>query len=544
MTALTPSASALHRQSAALSLSNPLAAAMAAMNLYYGWIVAGATFLVMLATAGAMGAPGVIIRPLEKEFGWSAADISSALALRIALFGLMAPFSAAFINRFGVRPVVTAAVAMICLGILASLAMTEVWQLVVLWGVIVGVGTGLVALVLGALLYGMSLATLFIFWLVFALLIRAVSPDVVAVRFSTSPRAALGMTFFFVIIIILSITGWFVTGTKLYADVLLNRAATREIPKQIDTVINELQQAASINQQSDQILRNLAQAYLVDIQQVLYDQSLDATARGQKVNSLTMAAVSAANRATVVSPKEVTNWSMLGMVYETVSAYASDAPANAIAAYTQASQLEPSSPVHHLELGRVHLILADRAAADASSAKDDATKATAQKTNTDELTAAETEFNKALSLKSDYAPASYQLALVYERQGKADDATKKLEEVAASNPSDAGVAFELGVLYYRAGAKDKAQAQFTRAIAITPDFANARWFLATVYEDAKNYTAALAQLNAILKTDPTNDTVKQRITAVTAESNGQTPPAPESGTTAPLPDNSTTTPKP
>src|SRR5271165_7603724 len=133
-----------------ISLSNRLAALMAARNLHYGWAVAGATFLVMLATAGAMGAPGVIISPLEKEFGWSAADISSALALRIALFGLMAPFSAAFINRFGVRPVVTAALAMICLGILASMAMTEVWQLVALWGVIVGIGTGLVALVLGA----------------------------------------------------------------------------------------------------------------------------------------------------------------------------------------------------------------------------------------------------------------------------------------------------------------------------------------------------------------------------------------------------------
>ena len=138
------------RQSVALSLSNPLAAAMAARNLYYGWAVAGATFLVMLATAGAMGAPGVIMAPLEKEFGWSAADISSALALRILLFGLMAPFSAAFINRFGVRPVVTAAVALISLGILASLAMTKLWQLVVLWGIVVGVGTGLVALVLGA----------------------------------------------------------------------------------------------------------------------------------------------------------------------------------------------------------------------------------------------------------------------------------------------------------------------------------------------------------------------------------------------------------
>jgi predicted MFS family arabinose efflux permease len=97
-----------------------------------------------------MGAPGVIIRPLEKEFGWSAADISLALAIRLTLFGLIAPFAAAFINRFGVRPVVVSAVAMIVVGILASMAMTELWELVALWGLIVGIGTGMVALVLGA----------------------------------------------------------------------------------------------------------------------------------------------------------------------------------------------------------------------------------------------------------------------------------------------------------------------------------------------------------------------------------------------------------
>ena len=79
---------------------------MAKRGVYYGWIVAGATFLVMLATAGAMGAPGVIIQPLEHEFGWSTAEISAAFSVRLALFGLIAPFAAAFINRFGVRSVI------------------------------------------------------------------------------------------------------------------------------------------------------------------------------------------------------------------------------------------------------------------------------------------------------------------------------------------------------------------------------------------------------------------------------------------------------
>ncbi len=135
---------------AALSLSNRLAARLGARGVFYGWAVAGATFFVMLANAGAMGAPGVFIGPLEKEFGWSAADISSAFAIRLALYGLIAPFAAAFINRFGVRAVVVTAIGMVSTGVLASLAMTELWQLVALWGVLIGLGTGMVALVLGA----------------------------------------------------------------------------------------------------------------------------------------------------------------------------------------------------------------------------------------------------------------------------------------------------------------------------------------------------------------------------------------------------------
>src|SRR5271165_1291714 len=123
------------RQSAAFSLSNPLAAAMSARNLHYGWIVAGATFLVMLATAGAQGAPGVILEPLEKEFGWSAADVSFGLAVRLTLYGLIAPFAAAFINRFGVRAVVVAATLMIACGMLASLTMTQAWQFAAYYGV-------------------------------------------------------------------------------------------------------------------------------------------------------------------------------------------------------------------------------------------------------------------------------------------------------------------------------------------------------------------------------------------------------------------------
>jgi MFS family permease len=130
--------------------SSALATALARRNIHYGWVVVAATFLTMLVTAGAMGAPGVLIVPLEREFGWDNAQISSALALRLLLFGLLGPFAAAFMNRFGVRRVVICALTLIVAGLLASLAMTRVWQLVLLWGVVVGIGTGLMAIVLAA----------------------------------------------------------------------------------------------------------------------------------------------------------------------------------------------------------------------------------------------------------------------------------------------------------------------------------------------------------------------------------------------------------
>jgi MFS family permease len=133
-----------------VSISARLAAALARRGLHYGWVVVATTFLTMLVTAGAVGAPGVLLLPLQREFGWSTATISSALALRLVLFGLMGPFAAAFINRYGVRKVTLCALTLIGAGFALSLGMNRVWQLVLLWGAVVGVGTGLTALVLAA----------------------------------------------------------------------------------------------------------------------------------------------------------------------------------------------------------------------------------------------------------------------------------------------------------------------------------------------------------------------------------------------------------
>jgi sugar phosphate permease len=131
-------------------VSTALASSLARRNIHYGWVVVAATFLTMLVTAGAMGAPGVLIKPLQDEFGWSTSSISSALAVRLVLFGLMGPFAAAFMNNFGVRRVVVFALITIGVGFVGSLFMTQLWQLLLFWGIIVGFGTGLTAVVLAA----------------------------------------------------------------------------------------------------------------------------------------------------------------------------------------------------------------------------------------------------------------------------------------------------------------------------------------------------------------------------------------------------------
>jgi len=131
-------------------ISNWLAAALSRRNIHYGWVMVGVTFLTALISAGTVGAPGVFIVPLQQEFGWSTAQISSALSIRFILFGLMAPFAAALLNRYGLRNVTLTAQLIVVSALVLSLGMTEVWQLVALWGVVIGIGTGMTALVLGA----------------------------------------------------------------------------------------------------------------------------------------------------------------------------------------------------------------------------------------------------------------------------------------------------------------------------------------------------------------------------------------------------------
>jgi sugar phosphate permease len=120
------------------------------LPIHHAWAVVVVTFLVLLAAAGVRAAPGVLIIPLETEFGWSRAEISLAVAVGILGLGLGAPVSGALIDRFGPTRIMLGGLTLIVSGLVPLLFLRELWQLHVFWGVITGLGTGAVTNVLGA----------------------------------------------------------------------------------------------------------------------------------------------------------------------------------------------------------------------------------------------------------------------------------------------------------------------------------------------------------------------------------------------------------
>jgi len=115
-------------------------------KIHRAWLVAIATLIATVGAAGFRATPGVMINPLQEAFGWSTASISTAVSVNLLLYGLTAPFAAALMDRFGLRRVIGSALILVAAGSGLTVFMTASWQLVLCWGVLVGLGTGSMAL--------------------------------------------------------------------------------------------------------------------------------------------------------------------------------------------------------------------------------------------------------------------------------------------------------------------------------------------------------------------------------------------------------------
>ncbi|MFF9041201.1 MFS transporter [Streptomyces sp. NPDC014892] len=119
-------------------------------RIHRAWFVAAVTFVTIIGAAAFRSLPGLLIDPLHAEFDWSRGTIASAVSINLALYGLTAPFAAALMDRFGIRRVVAVALTVIAVGAGSTVWMTSAWQLMLCWGLLVGLGSGSMALAFAA----------------------------------------------------------------------------------------------------------------------------------------------------------------------------------------------------------------------------------------------------------------------------------------------------------------------------------------------------------------------------------------------------------
>ena len=119
-------------------------------RFHYAWVVTAVTFFALLAAASVRAAPGIFITPLEGEFGWDRASISFAVAISLITFGLGGPIGGTLVDRVGPRRALLGGLGVIALGLYLLLSLRDLWQLYLLWGILIGIGTGIASQVTGA----------------------------------------------------------------------------------------------------------------------------------------------------------------------------------------------------------------------------------------------------------------------------------------------------------------------------------------------------------------------------------------------------------
>jgi tetratricopeptide (TPR) repeat protein len=383
------------------------------------------------------------------------------------------------------------------------------------WQAYLTVFAGWATVTFTAFIYNFSLVHHFVFWFLLALLASLVTRSWSVWDTENAPRLMTGLSMLFVILGVGALSTVWLTGQRWVADKNYSQAVTGfQAGAPITETIAKLEQAVALNKLNDAYLRNLSQAYLMQLS-ATYGAGQPDAAKQQVLRDLVIKTTQTADQTTALNPWNVDNWSNAAVVYQAIASFTPKADEAALHNFEEALKREPNNPIFYNEMGKLHILRAD-AYATTLSAKDEATRKTAQDNITHELDEAARLLNEALQVKPDYAPAVYNLAILYERQNRLKDAIVKFEEILRTNPKDVGVALQLAILYYRDGQKDKALNIFEQIIALEPNYSNARWYLATIYAERSRWDDAIAQVQKILELNPENEMAKTRLNELMA----------------------------
>jgi len=371
----------------------------------------------------------------------------------------------------------------------------------------IGLFAAWLGLVVSWFFYPQNFTLMFVFWLLFSLYLAESSVLKHKVyNLRSSPKILLLTSFSFVIIIVITVSFLYIEGTRFVAEAKYkNGLDSIQIKGELDKGINSVIRSTVVNPYEDRTYRVLSQLFILKMNK---DARLSELSEQQRLNLIQIDAINAINsaaQAVRLSPKDVSNWLARGRVYGQVMGLISGAGDWAKSSYKEAVKLEPSNPFIFTEWGKIYVMEANLISGQAQKDK------AAQTEMNEYLNLALEKFNQAIAVKPDYAPAHFETALVFERQGKLNEAISKMEINRQLLPQDTGVAFQLAVLYYKAEKYPQAKAEFTRAIVLDPNFSNARYFLGLLYDREGDKKSALDQFERIFKLNPDNEHVKQII---------------------------------
>ncbi|GAI02911.1 unnamed protein product, partial [marine sediment metagenome] len=305
-----------------------------------------------------------------------------------------------------------------------------------------------------------------VWFLLMASFISLLSPIRKEVVLKPSSLVTLGITFAFTLVFIFGLGVLILEGQR-YASATsyLKGMNSWQDGESIRTMVH-FENAARVSPGNDLYWRELSQVYLQTINEVSARTDLSQEEITRQVQILINSAVNSAKTAVETNPQNVANWSVRGFVYQNLIGMVGGTKEWAMESYGKALELEPTSPFFPTQIGIVLLREASLLAADGEEEQSKIL-----------FVEAEAQFNKAIEMKPDYAPAYFQLAMVYQAQGRGAEMIAQLESARTFAPYDVGLAFQLGLIYFQKQDYEKARAEFERAVLLNPDYANALYFL-------------------------------------------------------------------
>jgi len=305
-----------------------------------------------------------------------------------------------------------------------------------------------------------------------------------------SSLITLGLTFTFTVVFIFGLGLFIFEGQRYVASASYLKGLGIWQQEENDGTLRHLERAVRVSPGVDLYWRELSQVYLQNINEAAGRTDLSQEEITQKIQLYIDSAVNSAKAATDTNPKNVANWSVRGFIYQNMIGVVGGTKDWAVDSYKEALKLEPSNPYFPTQIGIALL--------------NEATFLSQEKTEEREkiLEEAQDQFRKAIEMKQDYAPAHFQLAMVYQAQGEQVEMIEELEKAKSFAPSDVGLAFQLGLIYYQQRNYQKAQAEFERAVMLNPDYANALYFLGLTYDELGEKQLAIKAFEKIQIANP------------------------------------------